>query len=129
MAAAPAESTCSHSGILTCGAARLTTAITSGARASRLALGFGLLGLGVGIFGAERRGDRVAGGEPRVALEDDEAPGRELAVVGHARGDGQQRFDLRRRRTGAGQLDRLDGAAGFEQFQGVGHDFDPQISA
>ena len=36
MAAAPAESTCSHSGIFTCGAARLTTAITSGARASRL---------------------------------------------------------------------------------------------
>ncbi len=36
IAAAPAESTCSHSGIFTCGAARLTTATTSGARASRL---------------------------------------------------------------------------------------------
>src|SRR5271169_6106871 len=35
MAAAPAESTCSHSGIFTCGPARLTTAITSGARARR----------------------------------------------------------------------------------------------
>src|SRR5262245_17215979 len=35
MAAAPAESTCSHSGIFTCGPARLMTAMTSGARASR----------------------------------------------------------------------------------------------
>ena len=36
MAAAPDDSTCSHSGIFACGAARLTTAITRGARVSRL---------------------------------------------------------------------------------------------
>ena len=35
MQTAPADSTCSHSGILTCGAARDTTATTSGARANR----------------------------------------------------------------------------------------------
>ena len=35
-AAAPADSCCSHSGIFTCGAARLITAITTGARARRL---------------------------------------------------------------------------------------------
>ena len=36
MAAAPADNTCSHSGIFTCGPARLTTAMTSGARARRV---------------------------------------------------------------------------------------------
>ena len=35
LAAAPADMSCSHSGIFTCGAARLTTAMTSGARARR----------------------------------------------------------------------------------------------
>src|SRR5262249_45097781 len=85
------------------------------------ALGLDLLGLGVGIFGLERRRDRRPGGEPRLALEDDEAPGRELAVIGNARGDGEQGLDLGRGRAGARELDRLDGATGPEQVEGVGH--------
>ena len=76
--------------------ARLTTAITSGARVEPLALEFDLLGLGVGVVGAKRRGDRLAGRKPRLALEHNEAPRRELAVIGHARGDGEQRVDLGR---------------------------------
>ena len=50
MAAAPAESTCSHSGIFTCGAARLTTAITSGARVSRSRSAAMCSGLASGIW-------------------------------------------------------------------------------
>ena len=42
----------------------------------------------------------VAGLKPRVALEHDEAPWRQLAVIGHARGDGQQRLKLGRGRAG-----------------------------
>ena len=117
MAAAPAESTCSHSGIFTCGPARLTTAITSGARARRLRSYVDLLRLGVGIFGAERGPMAVAGREPRLALEHDEAPGRELAMVGHARGDRSAAFRSRPPRGRAAQLDRLQGAPGFAAVQ------------
>ena len=96
MAAAPAESTCSHSGIFTCGAARLTTATTSGRAGEARALVLDLLRRRVGILGDEGVGDRLAGLEPRLALEHDEAPRHELAVIGHPRGDGQQRLDLGR---------------------------------
>ena len=95
--------------------------MTSGARASRVALGLDLLGLGVRVLGAKRRDDRLAGGEPGLALEDDEAPRHELAVIGHAGSDRQQGLDLGGGGTGAGKLDRLDRAAGLEQFEGVGH--------
>ena len=49
IAEAPADSTCSHSGILTCGAARETTAITSGEREKRCnsALAPGLVERGI----------------------------------------------------------------------------------
>ena len=37
----------------------------------------------------------AAGALARLALEHDEPPGRELAVIGHARGDGQDRVRVR----------------------------------
>jgi hypothetical protein len=92
MAAAPADRTCSHSGIFTCGAARL----------------------GLRVLGPESGYDRLTGGQARIALEDDEAPRHELAMVRHARGDRQQGFDLGGRGSRANELDRLDGTAGLE---------------
>jgi hypothetical protein len=119
MAAAPAESTCSHSGIFTCGAAH------HGDHQRRahetLALGRDMLRLGVRVFGVEGRSNRRTGRPPRLAFEHYEAPRRELAVIGHPRGNGQERIDLGRRRTGTAELDRFEGAPGGEEFQGVGH--------
>ena len=54
-----------------------------------LALELDLLGRRFGMIGAENLRDRLAGFNPCIALEHDEPPRRELAVVGHARGDGQ----------------------------------------
>src|SRR6266542_2717293 len=125
MAAAPADSTCSHSGIFTCGPARLTTAMTSGAR-EPVSFGFDVLRLGIRILGRKRRDDRLAGREAGLALENDETPGHELAVIGHAGSNRQQGLDLGRGGTGAGQFDRLDRAAGLEQLERVGH---PGISS
>jgi hypothetical protein len=103
MAEAPAESCCSHSGILTCGRALLTTAIT--VRPVSLKCG----------------GYRVTRGQTRIAGEDDEAPGGELAVIRHARGNRQKFGDLGLARRRAGQFHRLDGTPGLEQVQGVWH--------
>src|SRR5215510_8093631 len=58
MAAAPAESTCSHSGIFTCGPARLTTAMTSGARASRVRSASACSGVACGYLA--RNADTIA---------------------------------------------------------------------
>ena len=58
MAAAPAERTCSHSGIFTCGAARLTTAITSGADR---------------LFQVAGEGQRIAAKELRRAMKASES--------------------------------------------------------
>jgi len=96
MAAAPADSTCSHSGIFTCGPARLTTCDHERRAGQPLALVVELIRLGLGIFGAERRLDGLPCSKARLALEYDEAPWRELAMVRHARGDRQKRLDLGR---------------------------------
>ena len=56
-------------------------------------LGVGVLGLRLRVFGAKRRDDRLPGRQPCLALEDDKAPGHELAMVGNARSDRKQRFD------------------------------------
>ena len=64
----------------------------------------------------EGSGYRRAGRTPRLALEHDKAPRRELAVVRHAGGHGQERVDLGRRWTGTGKLDRFEGAPGGEEF-------------
>ena len=80
-----------------------------------------LLRLGVRILGSEGGLDGSAGLEPGLALEHDEAPGRELAVIGNARGDRQQRLDLGRRRAGRHKLDGLERAPGPQEFDGFGH--------
>ena len=121
IALAPADNSCSHAGTLGCGLVKLTTPITSGASVSRL-----LLDLDVGrrrrrIFLREHLGDDLAGAGAGIALEHDEAPRRELAVIGHPRADGQDGLELGRRGAGAGHLARLDRAAGFQEFDGVGH--------
>jgi len=66
-------------------------------------------------------GDGVAGGAPRLTLEHDEAPRRELAVIRDPRGDGEQRIDLGRRRAWTGQFHRLERAPGFQKFEGIRH--------
>ena len=72
------------------------------------AFGFDVLGLGLRVFGGKRRGDGLAGGQPRLTLEDDEAPGHKLAVIGDARSNGKQRLDLGGGRAGASEFDRFD---------------------
>ncbi len=65
-----------------------------------LAFEVDLVGRRVGVPLAKNRGDFFAGGKALLALEHDETPGRELAVVGHARSDGQQGVELGRRGAG-----------------------------
>ncbi len=86
-----------------------------------LALEFDLVGRGVGVALAEDLGDGFAGLFARFAFEHQEAPGRELAVVGHARSNGEQGFKLGRRRAGVAQFYRLDRAAGLQERKGIGH--------
>ena len=81
-----------------------------------LAFGRDMLRFRVRIFGVEGRSNRRASRTARLALEHDEAPRRELAVIGHPRGDGQERVDLGRRWTGAGKLDRFERAPRGEEF-------------
>src|SRR5579883_1887204 len=83
MQTAPADSTCSHSGILTCGAAREMTATTSGARAKRPRSAASRASSAPGLSSASS-----------LALEDEEAPRRKLAVIGRAGSDLQKGFDL-----------------------------------
>ena len=65
-----------------------------------LALKFDLVGCGVRAVGAEARRDFLAGGEPRVPFEHDEAPGREFAMVWYPGRDREQQVDLSRRWCG-----------------------------
>jgi len=48
----------------------------------------------------------------RIALGHDEAPGRELAVIGHARADGEDGLELGRRGTGP-VISRASSSGGF----------------
>jgi hypothetical protein len=117
MAAAPAESTCSHSGIFTGGPARLTTAITSGARTRRsrsastcscLASGY-LTRNAAAIASPAERLDSPSNTMKRQVLAcRDRAPVR--------RQSGVCRF---RWRMGEGR--RVRPPSG-EEFKGVGHD-------
>jgi len=56
-----------------------------------------------------------------VALEHNETPRRQLAVIGHPRTDGQYGFKFGGRGAGIAHLARLDGTADFQEFDGVGH--------
>jgi len=77
------------------------------ARARRARSNSSCSGLASGNSLLKRRCDRLAGGEPRIALEHDEAPGHELAMVRHARGDRDEGVDLSRGRAGARKLKGL----------------------
>ena len=94
MHAAPADNSCSHSGIL-----------------QRLDLD----PFRLGPLGAIGVGDDLR--EPRALLrrDDHEPPRRELAVIGGARGDGAHFLELRHVRAGRGEIARLARAAGGEQ--------------
>jgi hypothetical protein len=59
------------------------------------------------IFLREQSCENIPGAGAGVTLEHDEAPGRELAVIGHAGADGENGVELGRRRAGAGHLHRL----------------------
>src|ERR1700730_16174432 len=105
MALAPADNSCSHGGTLGCGLVKLTTPITSGASVRRR--------FSTSISGA--------GAPAGLALEHDEAPRRELAVVRHPRANGQDGIELGRRGAGPRHLARFHRASGLQEFNGVGH--------
>ena len=86
-----------------------------------LALEFDMFGLSVRIFGAECGCNRRTGREPRIAFEHDKTPGRELAMVRHAAGDGQELVDFRGGGSGGRQGDRFAGTSRGKEFNGVGH--------
>lgn len=86
-----------------------------------VALEFDLFRFGLRIFGPECSGNRSAGGKPRVALEHDEAPRRQLAVVGYAARDRQKRVDFAGRWARRAQCGRLAGPARGKEFNGIGH--------
>jgi len=81
--------------------------------------------LGIGIFGDERRGDRLAGLLPSLALEHDETPWGELAVVGYPGSDGQQGRKFGRRGPRRPEFVRLDRAAMPQKINGIGHELAP----
>ena len=58
----------------------------------------------------------------RIAADQQQAPRRQLAVIGHADRRGQQLFELRRRRAGFAELARRHRAALVEKIEG--HDVD-----
>jgi len=92
--------------------------LSAGAAAMSLVLAAHALGYGANWITEWYAYDRRAGLELRLAFEHDETPGRELAVIGHARRDRQQRIEIGRRRAGADKLDRLERAAGPQQRDG-----------
>ena len=100
MQTAPAELDCSHSGILTCGRARETTATTSGARPDDPARSQPWRRPHPADL-PERHGDRFADAPPRLAFEDDEAPGGKVAMIGNPGGEPQQGGELSRVRPRA----------------------------
>src|SRR5436190_19616526 len=77
--------------------------------------------LGIRIFPREHFSDDRAGPRPRVSLEHDEAPRRQLAVVGHARTDGQDCFQLGGRGPRSAHLPRFNRSASFQEVDGVWH--------
>ena len=80
-----------------------------------------LLLAGLRIAGAKARGDQIGRLLLAGAGEQDEAPGRELAVIRHAGGDRQQILQRFALGAGRGQELRRHRAARLEQGQRVGH--------
>ncbi|MNL51368.1 hypothetical protein D3C87_1744610 [compost metagenome] len=65
---------------------------------------------GIVALGDARK--RLPDGAPRVPLEDHQAPGRKLAVIGNPGGNGQKGAKLLGAGTGLAQEGRSDGTAG-----------------
>ena len=86
-----------------------------------LPLGGDLLRVGVGIVGLEGGREHLAEAAARLALDQDEAPGHQLAVVRHPGGDRQEGLDLRLARPGLAQPARRDGAALQEAGKAIIH--------
>src|SRR5438045_9363388 len=84
-------------------------------------LNFDLAGFGIRIFPREHFSDNLAGPRSRVSLEHDEAPRRQLAVVGHPRADGQDGFQLGGRGSRSAHLPRFYRSASFQEVDGVRH--------
>ena len=80
-----------------------------------------LASLGIRIFPREHFCDDLAGPRPSVSLEHDEAPRRQLAVVGHPRTDGQDCFQLGGRGPRNAHLPRFYRSASFQEVDGVWH--------
>ena len=78
------------------------------------ALGLDAGRVGVGMEPGVDLGDDGARPRARLALENDEAPGCELAVVGNPRGDLQQRFDFGGVGPGTGHGRRRRRAPGLQ---------------
>ena len=78
-----------------------------------LVMGDRRAGVVLGQCLAKQRAERVA----LVLGDGHEAPRCELAMVGHARGDGEDAFELLGDRAGADKFSRLGRAAGFEERQ------------
>lgn len=76
----------------------------------------------IGIALAEDLADQRRGLRLGLAREDDEAPGHELAMVGHPRRNGQEFGKLALIRAGRGQKLRRNRAAELEQGERVGHE-------
>ena len=63
----------------------------------------------------------ITGANAGVALEHDEAPWRAVAVIRHARADGENGFELSGRGAGARHVARFHRTADFQEFEGVRH--------
>src|SRR5437868_15307612 len=66
-------------------------------------LDFDVRRLGVRILPRKHLCDHLAGADTRVSLEYDEAPWRELVVIGHRRADGQDSLEFGRLGAGVGR--------------------------
>jgi hypothetical protein len=109
---APADRICSHSGIgIADHDGRAEEAMALHVETLREGLGFGL---------EDRGGQQIAHAAPGIALEHDEAPGKELAVVRDPGGRRKNGVDLRRRRPRAGHGFCRTGAARQQQIERAG---------
>ena len=78
-------------------------------------------GGGLRILAGKHSGNHLAGAVAGIAFKHDEAPRRELAMIGHAGAHGEDGLKLGRRGARAAHLPRFYGAAGFQEVDGVGH--------
>ena len=121
MHTAPADSTCSNSGILGLGFTLDTTATTSGAWAKRLRSVSIFSGAASGLSVLEGRGLDLAETVTALAPDEDEAPRGQPAVVRHAGGDRQERLDLVRGRARLAEPSRRHRAAGLQARDTILH--------